>query len=277
MVQYTDRMYDPRRIETALAANLREWRARRGWSQSELATRAGLSKGMLVQVERAQTNPSIQTLCKLANALGIALLKLVEDTDEPVVRRVTAADVAWLWRGRSKASAAGLVAGVEAPVPVELWEWRIGARDRYDAIAHPAGTREFVYVLEGEMNQVINGKAVKLGPGMVATLRPTDEVRHQLEVFADASSVEYQFAGVVPGEYIVISGTDLNNDGFICDEAEACGAYPVENSPETIVVDGAVTGIDFLVAYRTGVPTTAGSTATSKDVRPELRRRRIMR
>ena len=57
-------------------------------------------------------------------------LRLVEVTDEPVVRRVTPADIAWLWRGRSKASAAGLVAGVEAPVPVELWEWRIGAARR---------------------------------------------------------------------------------------------------------------------------------------------------
>ena len=98
-----------------------------------------------------------------------------------------------------------------------------------------------------------------------------------MEVLADGSSVAYQFDGVPSGEYIVISGTDLNNDGFICDPAEACGAYPVENAPETIVVDGAVTEIDFLVAYRIGVPITAGSKATSKDVRPELRRRRIMR
>ena len=88
----------------------------------------------------------------------------------------------------------------------------------------------------------------------------TDEVLAQVEVLADGSSVAYQFDGVPAGEYIVISGTDLNNDGFICDPAEACGAYPVENAPETIVVDGTVTGIDFLVAYRTGVPTaTAGS------------------
>ncbi len=105
----------------------------------------------------------------------------------------------------------------------------------------------------------------------------TDEVLTQVEVLADGSSVAYEFEGIPSGEYIVISGTDLNNDRFICDPAEACGAYPVENAPETIVVDGAVTGIDFLVAYRTGLPTTAGSKAASKDVRPEQRRRRIMR
>jgi mannose-6-phosphate isomerase-like protein (cupin superfamily) len=126
---------------------------------------------MLVQVEQAQTNPSIATLCKLANALGIALVALVEVGDEPVVRRVTAGDIAWLWRGRSKGSAAGLIAGVEAPVPVELWEWRIGARDAYDAIAHPAGTREFVYVLDGVAAVSVDGVEVVVAAGECAVFQ----------------------------------------------------------------------------------------------------------
>jgi mannose-6-phosphate isomerase-like protein (cupin superfamily) len=48
-----------------------------------------------------------------------------------------------------------------------------------DSGDHHHGVTETFYVLEGEMNQVINGKTVKLGPGMVATLRPSDEVRHR--------------------------------------------------------------------------------------------------
>jgi transcriptional regulator with XRE-family HTH domain len=164
-------MNDPRRIEAALARNLREWRTKRGWSQAELATRAGLSKGMLVQVEQAQTNPSIATLCKLANALGVALPRLVEVDDEPVVRKVTAADIAWLWRGKAKTSAAGLVAGIEAPMPVELWTWTIGPRDGYDAIAHPPGTREFILVLEGEAVVTVDGVQVAIGSGECVVFR----------------------------------------------------------------------------------------------------------
>ena len=80
---------------------------------------------------------------------------------------------------------------------------------------------------------------------------------------------------MLSGDYIVISGTDLNNDGFICDAAEACGAYPVESAPAPIVVDGTVAGIDFLVAYRTGVPTSASSEAVSGGAPPGLRRLRI--
>jgi transcriptional regulator with XRE-family HTH domain len=164
-------MNDPRRVEAALARNLRDWRAKRGWSQAELAARAGLSKGMLVQVEQAQTNPSIATLCKLANALGVALPRLVEVDDEPVVRKVMAGDIARLWTGKAKQSAAGLVAGIEAPMPVELWDWTIGPRDAYEAMAHPAGTREFIHVLEGDALVTVDGVPVAVGAGECVVFR----------------------------------------------------------------------------------------------------------
>ena len=158
-------MNDPRRVEAALAHNLRDWRARRGWSQAALASRAGVSKGMLVQIEQSQTNPSIATLCKLANALGVALPRLVEVSDEPVIRHVSRDEVAWLWRGRGKRSAAGLVGGIEAPIPVELWEWRMGPNDAYQALAHPAGTREIVYPLEGKVVVTVEGVETTIAAG----------------------------------------------------------------------------------------------------------------
>lgn len=158
-------MNDPRRIEAALAHNLRGWRSRRGWSQAELAARAGLSKGMLVQIEQSQTNPSIATLCKLANALGVALPRLVEVSDEPRIRRVAREDVAWLWQGRGTASGAGLIGGIDAPIPVELWEWRMGPADAYEAQAHPAGTREILYALEGRVSVTVEGTEVTIASG----------------------------------------------------------------------------------------------------------------
>lgn len=190
-------MNDPRRIEAALARNLRDWRTRRGWSLAELARRAGLSKGMLVQIERAQTNPSIATLCKLANALGVALPRLVELADEPVLRRVAEDEVAWLWRGRARGSAAGLLAGVEAPVPVELWDWRIGPRDGYDAVAHPAGTREIVHVLDGEAVVRVEGEEVRLRAGESAVFRADRPHRYAA---APGSSTRFVMVVVEPVE-----------------------------------------------------------------------------
>jgi mannose-6-phosphate isomerase-like protein (cupin superfamily) len=120
---------------------------------------------MLVQIEQSQTNPSIATLCKLANALGVALPRLVEVSDQPVIRRVAREDVAWLWHGRGKGSAAGLVGGIESPVPVELWDWKMGASDAYDALAHPAGAREIVYALEGQVLITVEGVEMRIAAG----------------------------------------------------------------------------------------------------------------
>ena len=48
-----------------------------------------------------------------------------------------------------------------------------------DSGEHRHAVTETFYLLEGEMEQVINGTPVKLGPGMVASIRETDQVRHK--------------------------------------------------------------------------------------------------
>jgi quercetin dioxygenase-like cupin family protein len=48
-----------------------------------------------------------------------------------------------------------------------------------DSGEHQHGVTETFYVLEGELTQVVNGKPIKLGPGMVASIRTTDHVIHR--------------------------------------------------------------------------------------------------
>jgi quercetin dioxygenase-like cupin family protein len=48
-----------------------------------------------------------------------------------------------------------------------------------DSGVHQHGVTETFYVLEGDMEQVINGKPVPLKPGMAASIRSTDKVQHK--------------------------------------------------------------------------------------------------
>jgi quercetin dioxygenase-like cupin family protein len=48
-----------------------------------------------------------------------------------------------------------------------------------DSGDHQHGATETFYVLEGELEHVVNGKGTKLGPGMIGTVRPPDKVRHK--------------------------------------------------------------------------------------------------
>jgi quercetin dioxygenase-like cupin family protein len=48
-----------------------------------------------------------------------------------------------------------------------------------DSGDHVHGATETFYVLEGELEHVVNGKSVKLTAGMVGTVRPPDKIRHK--------------------------------------------------------------------------------------------------
>lgn len=54
-------------------AQLRELRIRKGYSQRDLAAKAGVTSGFISQVERNRVNPSISTLRRLLDALGMTM------------------------------------------------------------------------------------------------------------------------------------------------------------------------------------------------------------
>jgi transcriptional regulator with XRE-family HTH domain len=56
-----------------VATNLRELREARGISMRALATKSGLSANALSMIERGKTSPSVSTLYKLADALGVSI------------------------------------------------------------------------------------------------------------------------------------------------------------------------------------------------------------
>ena len=56
------------------------------------------------------------------------------------------------------------------------------------------------------------------------------------------------FNSVPTGEYQLFIGSDMDNDGFICDAGEACGAYPTLNLTENLPVT-ADTQVDINVSF----------------------------
>jgi transcriptional regulator with XRE-family HTH domain len=54
------------------AARLRELREERGWTQAELAVKAGVSAAAVAQWERARFEPTWSNVVALADALGVS-------------------------------------------------------------------------------------------------------------------------------------------------------------------------------------------------------------
>lgn len=66
---------------------IRELRIDRGLSQAKLAARAELDPSTVNQIERGARDASPLTLRKIAQALGVGLAELIEETDSPKAER----------------------------------------------------------------------------------------------------------------------------------------------------------------------------------------------
>ena len=88
MEQNTDQMQVDSQRETKVGRRLNELRKGAKLSILQLAARAGVSGGMISQVERGLTNPSIKTLEKLHTALSVPLTALLEDEAPPLAADV---------------------------------------------------------------------------------------------------------------------------------------------------------------------------------------------
>jgi transcriptional regulator with XRE-family HTH domain len=147
---------DPEVLATAIARNVRRLRRRRDLTLDVLAEQAGVSKGTVIGLEQGRANPSITTLCRLADALGVGVSTLIE-SDVPQVRIKRRADTPALWSTESGTQALFLM-GTDPPDSVELWDWRLMGGDSFHGEAHPTGTVEILTVLDGLLTVVIGAR-----------------------------------------------------------------------------------------------------------------------
>jgi transcriptional regulator with XRE-family HTH domain len=151
-------------VNEQIGARVRQHRTARGWTLEDLADRSGVSRRMLITIEHGEGNPSIATLLRISDALGVGLPVLV-DVERPHAVTVTAAGRApVLWRGPLGGQAL-LVAGTEPPDVVELWDWTLQPGEAHTTEAHSAGTRELLLVLAGEVDLRVGDRTERLGVG----------------------------------------------------------------------------------------------------------------
>ncbi|MCB1691244.1 MAG: S8 family serine peptidase [Pseudomonadales bacterium] len=83
----------------------------------------------------------------------------------------------------------------------------------------------------------------------------TLDVIAQVSATLQAGRYQFDLGGtgtngtITAGAYLLLAGTDRDNNGFICEEGEACGAYRTLDLPETVFVNGEVSGLEFSTRY----------------------------
>jgi quercetin dioxygenase-like cupin family protein/DNA-binding Xre family transcriptional regulator len=184
-------------------ARLREFRAQRGLSLTEVAARAEVTKGFLSLAERGMTNVSVPVLMRICEALGIGIGDLFEYPPAPVVRSGTGAPLEMGGHGVREEL---LTPKSEHHVQVMHTVMRPGGGSggayRLDA------TTIFVYVLRGALAITVDGESTLLDTGDCLTFganqlhdwrNPTDGEAEVLWTIAPPVGVE-DFRAAVRGD-----------------------------------------------------------------------------
>ncbi|BBN50293.1 helix-turn-helix domain-containing protein [Mycobacterium avium] len=160
-----------------LGVRLRRVRIERGISVRELARRAGCSASLISQVERGITTPSASVVYSLASELGVSLDSLFEAAPHrelPAWGRARGPDGAGIVQRAADRKAIDLLTGVrwERLTPdhddrVDFLEvvYAPGGQssDNGRAVRHDG--REYLLVLQGELEAVIGFDTLLLGEG----------------------------------------------------------------------------------------------------------------
>ncbi|WP_353642916.1 helix-turn-helix domain-containing protein [Mesorhizobium sp. WSM2239] len=131
-----------------MSQNLKTFRRRSGLTLDELSRKSGVSKGMLVEIEKGTANPSIAIDCRAATALGVSVADFVGVAASVPVRIVPPEDASTLWRGR-KGGSATLLVGTHAPDEIELWRRVLSPGEMFESPGHSPGTLELLNVESG--------------------------------------------------------------------------------------------------------------------------------
>jgi transcriptional regulator with XRE-family HTH domain len=155
----------PRNADLRVGARLRALRRERGLTIEQVATATGLTKGFISQLERDTTTPSLSSLARICDALGVRMGDVFEAGSPDLVRLIRKDErhpVEWNPNHflLSPPQEARLQA-IESHIPPG-----VGAGD--EAYSFP-GDVEFVYVLSGTLELRVGDETYLLETGDALT------------------------------------------------------------------------------------------------------------
>ncbi len=153
-------------LNARIAQRVHGLRAARGLSLDALAALSGVSRSMISQIERGESNPTAVVLERLSVGLGVALASLFDAPDpppDPVLRR--ADQVEWRdphsgYRRRNVSPS-----GVSSPIRIVEVLFPPRARVAYDSTPREPLHHQQVWMLEGAMQITVGEESYRLEAG----------------------------------------------------------------------------------------------------------------
>ena len=155
--------YQKEAVSVDVGLRLKELREKSGVSMRMLASKSGLSANALSMIERGKTSPSVSTLYKLADALGVSITAFFGEQSEKkqiVFLKGDERTRVSFTRGVFEALGGEHFAGHVEPFMLTL---ESGAASGPHAMTHSG--HEFVFCLRGELDYQVERENFHLMPG----------------------------------------------------------------------------------------------------------------
>ena len=143
-----------------------------GFSLRTLATRSGISPSMISDIERGTKSPTVITMVRLADALGVSAASLIDGGTGPtprirILRRGEGAggENPARWQSLRPESPDSRIDFVRYQIPPSTF---LGP-----AAAHAPGTVEHMHVATGTVRVTVGDETAELAPATAAAAAPT--------------------------------------------------------------------------------------------------------
>lgn len=165
-------------ISSQLGKTVQRLRKAYNLSLSELSEQSGVAKSIISQIERNETNPTLATIWRLAQALDVSIERVLQGAeDEPFLEKSGRGDIPRLISddGKCKLVIIGWIKTVEW---LQWYDFFAEPGGVLESEAHQRGSVESLSVTLGELEIDVNGTVEKVATG--ETLRYRCDRPHKI-------------------------------------------------------------------------------------------------
>ena len=178
-------------VARRVAEGLKHFRKARGLSLDELASKSGVSRAALSQIEGTRTNPTLSVLWMVAVGLDVPFHELLGASDDGGIKILRAGDTPPLKSADGRMESRLLSPGGSSP-DLEIYDLRFLPKGVHRSDPHGRGTVETLIVLTGALRLVVQDAEHELLPGDTIFFKA--DVQH---VYENRSSHETRCLNVI--------------------------------------------------------------------------------
>ena len=134
-------------------------------SLSELSEQSGVAKSIISQIERNETNPTLATIWRLAQALDVTIERVLRERDDsPFIEKISRGDTPILVSddGKCRLAITGWIKTVDW---LQCYDFSAEPGGVLESDAHQPGAVESLSVVEGELQVEVAGETDSLRAG----------------------------------------------------------------------------------------------------------------